>query len=214
MINVVCVLQSINAKLYNPEWVYKLERAVARNLSVPYTFCCYSDVPLACNYKLIHPTMAGWWSKLELFNKNICLNNTLYLDLDVIISKPIDELVSNLQKSVDQFYMCYEPGGYANSSIMFWKDCPTYLYDMYMLDPNLYHEKYKKLPLLGDQGFISDHIKHTFIEKCASPGFVSWTTPTLLNNTTETGLIVFTSKKSKPSSPAFTNNEIIKSNWY
>lgn len=214
MINIVCVLQSINSKLYTAEWVYKLERAIARNLSLPYKFCCYSDIPLLCNYVLINSANTGWWSKMELFNASISQNSVLYFDLDVIITKPLDELVLNLQKSSDNFFMCHEPEGYANSSIMYWKDCPTHLYNTYSLNSNKYHEQYKKLPLLGDQGFISEHVKYNFVEQLINPDFIAWTSNTELNNNQNTGLIVFTSKKSKPSKPIFKDNEIIKANWY
>lgn len=215
MINVVCVLQSINSKIYTPEWVYKLERSIARNLKIPYNFICLSDVPLTCNYVLMESNNDGWWNKLQLFNKNLLtIDNSIYFDLDIVIIKSLTEIVNLICNSVDEFCMCTEPTGILNSSIMYWKKTPTQLYDMYIENPQKWHKQFKSVPLLGDQAFISTHTTVIPIENYMPQNYIAWTSPTSLNTADDTGIIIFTSIKSKPSKKEFASLDIITSNWY
>ena len=211
--NVVCVLKSKDSSIYDAEWVYKLKRAVERNLTIPYRFICFSDIALDCEYIELEENFNGWWNKVQLFNPDFFLGETLYFDLDVVITKPIDDLIKNLRNSTANLFMCKEPIGVSNSSIMYWKDSVENLYLTYKKDPNFYHEKYKIAPLIGDQAFISEHCTHEHIESILPNGYISWTDPKSLNLNPATGLIVFTSIKSKPSKKVFSNDPVIKQHW-
>jgi hypothetical protein len=155
----------------------------------------------------------GWWSKIQLFKPELFNSKTIYFDLDIVITKPLDNLILNLQKSKKQFFMCKEPSGTSNSSIMYWNSLPNNLYNTYMQSPNTYHEKYSSLPLYGDQGYISDHVEHSFIEDVLPDNYIAWTDSSSLNATNETGIIIFTSIKSKPSKKIFADTDIIKAHW-
>jgi hypothetical protein len=211
--NVVCVLKSKDSTIYDAEWVYKLQRAVERNLSIPHQFVCFSDIALDCKYIELAEDFSGWWNKIQVFNPEFFLGETLYFDLDVVITKSIDELISNLRNSQSNLFMCKEPTGVSNSSIMYWKSPVENLYEIYKKDPILYHEKYKTIPLIGDQAFISENYTHDYIENYLSEGYISWTDSKSLNLNSNTGLIVFTSIKSKPSKRIFINNPVIKQHW-
>jgi hypothetical protein len=211
--NVVCVLKSEGSSMYDAEWVYKLQRAVERNLSIPHQFICFSDIELDCEYVKLEENFNGWWNKVQLFNPDFFLGETLYFDLDVVITKSLDELVTNLRSSNASLFMCKEPAGVANSSIMYWKSPIENLYEIYKKNLNFYHEKYKTMPLIGDQAFISENYNHDYIENFLPEGYISWTDPKSLNLNPSTGLIVFTSIKSKPSKRIFINDPIIKQHW-
>jgi hypothetical protein len=211
--NVVCVLKSKDSTIYDAEWVYKLQRAVERNLTIPYRFICFSDIALDCEYIKLEENFNGWWNKVQLFNPDFFLGETLYFDLDVVITKPLNELITNLRNLQSNLFMCKEPTGVSNSSIMYWKSPVTSLYDLYKENPNFYHERYKTIPLIGDQAFISENYNHDYIENYLSEGYISWTDSKSLNLNSNTGLIVFTSIKSKPSKRIFINDPVIKQHW-
>jgi hypothetical protein len=211
--NVVCVLKSNGSSIYDAEWVYKLQRAVKRNLSDAHRFICFSDIELDCEYIKLEENFNGWWNKIQVFNPEFFLGETLYFDLDVIITKPLDELIDNLRKTNTNLFMCKEPASVSNSSIMYWKLPIDNLYEIYKKDPDLYHEKYKNIPLIGDQAFISENCNHDYIENYLPEGYISWTDSKSLNLNPTTGLIVFTSIKSKPSKRIFINDPIIKQHW-
>jgi hypothetical protein len=101
MINIVCVLKESN--LYSKEWVYKLQRSVDKHLQIPHRFVCLSNVPLDCEYRLLDEDVEGWWNKIQLFKPNFFTEETIYFDLDVVISKPLDELINNLRSQNKNF---------------------------------------------------------------------------------------------------------------
>jgi hypothetical protein len=211
--NIVCVLKTTGSRIYDAEWVYKLQRAIERNLSIPHRFVCFSDVKLNCEFITLEENFNGWWNKIQLFNPNFFLGETLYFDLDVVITRSLDKLVADLRNSTTNLFMCKEPAGVANSSIMYWKSPVESLYEIYKKDPTYYQEKYKTVPLIGDQAFISENHDHDYIEKFLPKGYISWTDAKSLNLNPSTGLIVFTSIKSKPSKRIFINDPIIKQHW-
>jgi hypothetical protein len=163
-VRVVCVRVGDR---YGDVWVKNLWRMVARNLPIPHEFLCYTDRPIEgikcemppCDYK-------GWWSKLGLFRKPA--PDTLYLDLDVVITDSLMPLVALLYKSQglwarDDFsYSMRSPKyglgpeqikllggrGCVNSSVMLWSgDVAT--------DVWRYHTPEMTKEMHGDQNVIS-----------------------------------------------------------
>jgi hypothetical protein len=69
---------------------------VERNLTLPYTFVCFTDDARGINSDIrIEPLPAlpvtGWWFKPMFFNPNLNFKGTLlFLDLDMVIFKNID----------------------------------------------------------------------------------------------------------------------------
>ncbi len=95
MVNVVCVKWGDK---YSSQYVNILQAMVKRNLSIPHKFFCFTEDPTGLNDDIeILPfteKLHGWWNKVALFKSEIpgLTGKTLYLDLDVVIVNPIDEL--------------------------------------------------------------------------------------------------------------------------
>lgn len=128
---------------YGPEWVYRLRNMVQRNLTVPHEFVCITEapvegvtcLPLVCD-------LPHWWQKVGLLQRGFFPGWNLYLDLDVVITSNIDELLSaamiddsRLWMRDDFSYSILNPKqglndadrerlgglGTCNSSVMCWK---------------------------------------------------------------------------------------------
>jgi hypothetical protein len=73
---------------------------VERNLTLPYTFVCFTDNTTGINPNIrCEPLpklpIEGWWYKLWFLSKDFPLDGTvLFLDLDLIVFKNIDRLFS------------------------------------------------------------------------------------------------------------------------
>ena len=85
---------------YSSEYVNKLNSMVERNLTLPYTFVCFTDNTAGINPNIrCEPLpklpIEGWWYKLWFLSKDFPLDGTvLFLDLDLIVFKNIDYLFS------------------------------------------------------------------------------------------------------------------------
>lgn len=78
---------------YGPEYVSRLQAAVARNLTVPHNFVCLTDRPgeVECQTLPIPMDLPGWWGKVALFSKEIIPGRILFFDLDTVIVGNIDD---------------------------------------------------------------------------------------------------------------------------
>lgn len=98
--------------LYGSEFVNRLQRGVARNLSIPFRFLCFTDdaggldesietYPLPEIEIPEAPTRSTNWRKLGLYRTGIGdLEGTcLYMDLDVIVVGSLDEFFEHEQGS-------------------------------------------------------------------------------------------------------------------
>jgi len=209
MITVACVLKE--SKVYSKDWVYKLKRSIDKNLQMPHRFICLSNVPLDCEYIFLDQNMEGWWNKMQLFKPNLLVEETIYFDLDVIISNPLDELINKLRNQSKNFLMSSEPPNISNSSIMYWRGDYSTLYYQYMTNPDYYHKIYRKGALIGDQGFISKNTDHGFINDFLPLDYISWCKGTNISVSSNTGFLIFLSKKAKPY--MFTDHRFIEENW-
>jgi hypothetical protein len=98
MDTVACVLWVGNFKSrnYTPDWVYRLKEGVGQHLSRPHRFVCLSnvEVPGVEVIPLVH-NWRGWWSKIELFGSHHLGSRVLFLDLDVLVTGSLDELLDH-----------------------------------------------------------------------------------------------------------------------
>ena len=156
MLTVLSVLKSGGS--YDPEWVLKLERAVARHLSVPHVFKCLSDVEAPCERIPLKHGWPGWWSKIELFRPGVVNGPTLYLDLDTVLVGSIDALADmpddfSIMRNLNMPHM---PG----SAVMWFKQAaPRAVYDTFAENPEHYISQYSDKTqgcYMGDQAFIWD----------------------------------------------------------
>lgn len=154
---VVCVLKS--GYYFNEKYVVNLKRMVERNLTIPHDFVCLTDYPSINGCDIIpleNSKLNSWWSKLELFRKDLFhgIEKVIYFDLDTIILSNID-IFSTLEKP---FYGL-RPWNRANfmkgnmaSGIMVWK--PGNYGFLYEKSKKIVDHKY-----LNDQEYLSRVLK-------------------------------------------------------
>jgi hypothetical protein len=104
---------------YSAADVWTLKNMVAENLDAPHRFLCLSDRPLE-GIECVIPAeeWPGWWSKLLVFrySRGPCL----YLDLDVVVTGPLDGLLSDTLAMAKN----WAQSGYGGcqSSVMAWNN--------------------------------------------------------------------------------------------
>jgi len=148
---------------YSPEYVYKLENAVKKNLSLPHTFTVYTDNPTYYDNSIeVKHDLEGWWNKLLVFENT---GQCLYLDLDIIIQNPIDNLVRDSFHIIHPYWKNPEFAkiledrpdigtAFANSSVMSWTD-ERHILKHFLEDPEYYIFKYN-----GDDRYL--HHEHEY----------------------------------------------------
>jgi hypothetical protein len=144
---------------YGPEYVERLRNMVSRNLTLPYEFACLTDDrKLIEGVRTIYQSSAGynklWWHKVHMFDPDLDIKGRiLYFDLDVVIHKNIDRLVTNYQNEflgIRDFNRKFHPSWrYLNSSVMSWThSTQSHIYGDFTKD------KSSAMRLQGDQDWI------------------------------------------------------------
>jgi hypothetical protein len=96
--NYVCCLKWGNK--YSAEYVNKLYSMVSRNLTIPHQFVCFTDDNTGLDkniktYNLPNLPVLGWWFKVWFLSDELPFTGTLlFLDLDLIVFRNIDNLFS------------------------------------------------------------------------------------------------------------------------
>lgn len=150
MLTVACVLKSGGE--YRPEHVRTLASSVAAHLMLEHQFVCLSDLH-GEGYEVIPllDNLPGWWSKIELFNKDLFDGPVFYLDLDTAIIGPLDDIVIGHRFTVLENF--WTPGS-IGSGLMAW-DCDlSAIYGAFMSNPKAAMADYVTRQKFGDQGFI------------------------------------------------------------
>ncbi len=94
-LNVVCIKWGSK---YPPEYLNYLGRSVRRFLSVPHRFVCLTDdrtgIDRGIETRPLVEELPGWWNKIALFKSSVhdLRGTILYLDLDMVIIRNIDDL--------------------------------------------------------------------------------------------------------------------------
>ena len=94
-INVCCVKEGDK---YDSDYVNTLYLMTKRYLTIPFDFICLTENSqnLLKQIKVINlddRSIKGWWNKCLLFKPGLLSSSCLYLDLDMIIIKNIDEFI-------------------------------------------------------------------------------------------------------------------------
>jgi hypothetical protein len=144
---------------YGRDYVERLRNMVARNLTLSYDFYCLTDDqhPIEGVKSLYQPS-AGysklWWHKVHMFDGRLPIKGRiLFFDLDVIIHKNIDKLISNYKNEflgIRDFNRKFYPGWqYLNSSVMSWTHgTQNHIFDQFIKDKNA------AMRMQGDQDWI------------------------------------------------------------
>jgi hypothetical protein len=113
---------------YSDEDVHILKNMASRHLSAKHRFMCLSDRPREGIDCLIPSEVwPGWWSKLLLFKYG--QGQCLYLDLDVVVTGPLDSLLSRCLSMPSNWAQSGHGG--AQSSVMAWDGHYPELYDRF-----------------------------------------------------------------------------------
>ena len=97
-LNVVCIKWGTK---YPPEYVNHLAHAVRRHLELPHRFVCLTDdrrgIDAEIETKPLVEDLPGWWNKVALFKPDLhdLRGTLLYLDLDMVVIRNIDELFNH-----------------------------------------------------------------------------------------------------------------------
>ena len=198
---------------YDSSWVEKLKNSVARNLTVPHKFVCLSDCEVPCDRIQLTETDPGFWSKMELFKPGIFSSPVLYIDLDTVICKNIDEIIARCQK--EKFVMWYESDKKIHSSaLMYWNGDYSYLWDLYKSKPFFHWAGlYSKGSLYGDQAVVSENVAHTlFTDLCPTNWFhITSKNDSYLQNFNDVKLLMFRKAHTKPST--MLDHPLVKQHW-
>jgi hypothetical protein len=160
--NIVCVKYGTK---YGPEYVNKLYSMVERHLSIPFTFYCITENSAGIDNPLIKfiespKNLAGWWCKPYVLSKdNGLVGPTLYLDLDIVIIRSIDNIFNfrpsplNIAKD---FIRKFNPDWDKYNSSVFTFDAP----DLDIHWRNFYqNSEMNQMTYPGDQDWMYSEIK-------------------------------------------------------
>lgn len=140
--------------------VQRLQREVAKHLDLEHRFVCVTVREIE-GVECVPPIndLPGWWGKVNLFSFNVMDEMNLYLDLDVVITGDLTELVQKYQKSALAMPTNWAQSGHGGcqSSLMIWKKNYNVrqVYDLF--DPSIAHWPPVNKPgvLWGDQEWIT-----------------------------------------------------------
>jgi len=170
MINFACVFYGDKySKPPTDPWSYvrNLYNMVERNLTIPYRFICFTDNTIIHKRKEFkgkdiqfrqfkRHDFEGWFNKLQLFSPQSELEgDTLYMDLDVVIMKNIDDMATIGESKNFVGMNDFNPSsGLFNSSIMrFNNQYHSIIWNEYMKRRGDFSKCH------GDQEIISQIIK-------------------------------------------------------
>lgn len=155
MLTVICVLKS--GGIYDASWVEKLRNGVSRNMKRPHKFVCLSDVDVPCEQIPLMHNWPGWWSKIELFRPGVIDTDTLYLDLDTVVTGDLDD-IARIESDFAMLQNFNNPS-MVGSGVMWFGSVPHKVYEKFVRQPEAYIEHYKRNrngSYVGDQAFIWD----------------------------------------------------------
>jgi len=154
---------------YDPYYVQRLKGSVAENLTIPHRFVCITehDIPFV-PLTMIPPTpWPGWWGKLGLFRPGVAAERNLWLDLDVVVTGSLDELVErygDCELACPANWAASGHGG-CQSSVMLWNGKLHAPYELF--DP-----KDARWPPVNDGGLWGDQ---EFITRLKDRGVINVT---------------------------------------
>jgi hypothetical protein len=145
---------------YDSYCVQRLRREVRKYLTLDYRFVCITDRDIK-GVECIPPIndLPGWWGKTNLFSWDVCADDNLYLDLDVVITGSLDEMVMRYGNASLAMPMNWAASGHGGcqSSVMMWTKNYNNKQIHDLFDPAIAHWPPRNEPgiLWGDQEVIT-----------------------------------------------------------
>lgn len=161
MLKIVCIKAG---NKYNSEYVNKLYAMVARNIKSDFQFICITDDLLGIS-NAVHRIFTlfphkGWWNKLTLFSDIYSIRgNILFLDLDIVITDKLDEVILWGEKQLDtgpaQLVIINDwwQKLYNSSVMMFRTGTLNYIYQSFL------ENQERAMKQNGDQNWITNCMK-------------------------------------------------------
>ena len=156
MLEVICVCKS--GGIYDAEWVRKLRDGVNRNLSIKHRFRCLSDIEVPCERIELKHDWPSWWAKIELFRPGVIDCPTLYLDLDTVVTGPLDPVLE-VPTDFAMLRNFWDEEMVGSGVMWFGDNVPHGVYTKFAKQAQAYIEHYRRNasgPYVGDQAFIWD----------------------------------------------------------
>jgi hypothetical protein len=179
MINIVCVKWGTK---YGPEYVNRLYYGVKRNITIPFSFHCFTEDITGIHEDIIthnlpFQDLEGWWNKLYLFSEDLPLKGRImFMDLDTLVVGNIDELCSSNSSDfigIDVFSSNKQAvGTYIGSGLLQWtsgKHCNVW--KSFYKNPK---EAIESVEPHGDQMWIERTVGERVYWQNEFPGQVVW----------------------------------------
>lgn len=145
-----------------PEYsVQRLQKSVSEHLTVPHRFVCVTDRQIE-GVKCIPPVVdwPGWWGKIALHSWEVCAEENLFFDLDVVITGSLDQMVQKYRKCTLAMPLNWAQSGHGGcqSSVMMWKKNYNTKQIFDLFDPKRINWPPVNQPgvLWGDQEWITE----------------------------------------------------------
>lgn len=211
MINFVCVYKTNPDGIYDLSWVEKLRLGLQKHFKGGFNFYCLTDCNEAFEGKiLLESDSRSWWSKLEIFRKDLFKGPTMYLDLDTVICGDITSIVNGCLHIKDKLVMIQGKSGNASSCIMYWNCNLSFLYDRFLADKENIMNTYVTREKYGDQAFIADNCgRYIFLQDIVEKGHVVYE-GVLAKNAKNCRIILFAKPTNKPYTSA---HRLVVENW-
>lgn len=188
MLNVISVKWGIK---YPSSMVNRLFTMVDRNLTVPFTFYCYTDDPEGLDPRIQvidipeDNELEIYWNKLALHKPGMFTGTCLFFDLDVVIQNNIDHLLGYLSDKLTMVNSYWKGESfitdgsskkpnhrwdmYANSSIMLWEAGKTEnIWKEFDSNPDYYMIQYNGIDRFIFWNFAVDYFPegHVYSRMC------------------------------------------------
>lgn len=166
MLNVICLKHGTK---YGAVYVNRIKNMVSRHLTLPHRLVCFTDDPAGIDQdieiiKLPSHDLSGWWWKPYMFSPGLFPDGdtNFFIDLDMVIIKNIDRLVSYLPESFcgleDPSRVFKRSPSKLGSAVLKWiAGTYTDIWTNFYQNPNI-AKKFR-----GDQDWIW-HLHHDHIE--------------------------------------------------
>lgn len=169
-ITIILVLRT-GGDVFNSRYVNAVAKNIKNNITYPHEIVCLTDdaseitevdriIPMLHNYP-------KWWGKIEMFRNDITKNrHCLFLDLDTVICKNIDEICS-LTGSFFALYDFYHPA-VLQTGIMKW-EVNQQSKDIYN---NFITTDFSKYIHRGDHEWIGQNVSNFNFLQERLPGYI------------------------------------------
>jgi len=134
---------------YTAEYANKSLNMFKRNFNGTFSAFCITDKKEQISEEFVciekQSELTGWWNKLSIFNQDLPHENTLYVDLDLLIMNPLDDALKFAAQTINDYEIaCFGDhiewhGEQFGSAFMFFnQEKLRWIYEEFIQDLNSY----------------------------------------------------------------------------